>query len=410
MQFQTTKVERTTRAGVAEILYLAGTGVGLDNGGAEPDKEMVVVTLQAVDSFHNLVLDLFKDGGCLDEALRVCELRLGRDIRECGEDSVEAGLCMRSVSTVYQTMGEYTKALEYAQRALGILQRKDAYVSHAMNSIGLIYDDMGDYDQALEYQEKHLEMVIAEAGVESVQLIAPLNNIAGVYCTKAEHEAKPLKAANLAKALESYQGALDLLVAHRGMDHPGVATVLNNMSTVTLDQGDCAKALEYGQKALGIRLKHHAPDHPDVGVSYGNMAGIYNKQGEHTKALEFTQKDTDILLKAVGADHIDVGNRYNDIAHLHKKLGDYSEALKYCQKGLDVKLKTLHAEHRLIGISFKNMAEIYTKQGDYAKALEYYQKELDIKIKLKVAPDHPSVAKIEKAMQKLRELQAETAA
>ena len=84
MQFETTKVERTTRAAVAEMLGVAGSR------GPEPDKEIVVVTLKAVDRFHDLVLDVFKDGGRLDEALRVCELRLGREERACGAESVEA--------------------------------------------------------------------------------------------------------------------------------------------------------------------------------------------------------------------------------------------------------------------------------------------------------------------------------
>jgi hypothetical protein len=101
------KVERTTRAGVAAMLGVAG------NAGAEPRKEIVVVTLQAVDRFHALVGNLFKDGGRLDEALDVCQRRLGRDIRECGADSREVGRCFGSLGIVYGQQGDYPKALEH---------------------------------------------------------------------------------------------------------------------------------------------------------------------------------------------------------------------------------------------------------------------------------------------------------
>ena len=82
---------------------------------------MDVVTLRAVDRFHTLVCALFKDGGRLDEALRVCELRLGREERACGAESVEAAACLCSMALVYAEQGDYAKALEYHQKDLDII-------------------------------------------------------------------------------------------------------------------------------------------------------------------------------------------------------------------------------------------------------------------------------------------------
>ena len=69
-QFEILTIERTTRSRAARLL-------GLDEPPAGPtgEQEVVVVSVKAVDRFHELVVDVFKDGGGIAEALHVCLLR-----------------------------------------------------------------------------------------------------------------------------------------------------------------------------------------------------------------------------------------------------------------------------------------------------------------------------------------------
>ena len=104
-QFETVAVERTTRAALPALLGAPAVSDG-------PAKEVVVVTLKAVDRFHDLVLDLFADGGSLEEAERVVRLRLEREARRHGPESAEVAECWHSLGTVFGNGGAYDHALE----------------------------------------------------------------------------------------------------------------------------------------------------------------------------------------------------------------------------------------------------------------------------------------------------------
>ena len=87
-------------------------------------KEVVVVTLKAVDKFHHLVLDLFADGGSLEEAERVCRLRLEREARRHGPESAEVADCWNSLGTVFKDGAEYDRALECYRKDLAISEKR----------------------------------------------------------------------------------------------------------------------------------------------------------------------------------------------------------------------------------------------------------------------------------------------
>ena len=98
--------------------------LGLPGGGGGAAKEVVVVTLKAVDRFHSLVLDLFADGGSLEEAERVVRLRLEREARRHGPESAEVGQCWGSLGLVFKDSGEYDRALECMRKDLAIGEKR----------------------------------------------------------------------------------------------------------------------------------------------------------------------------------------------------------------------------------------------------------------------------------------------
>ena len=120
-QFELMAVDHTTRTQAAERLgAVPATATPASATADATEKAVVIITLKAVDRFHELVLDVFKDDGDIGEALRVCQLRTDRDIRECGEQSVEAADSFGSLAIVYQSQGDYAKALDYYEKALSI--------------------------------------------------------------------------------------------------------------------------------------------------------------------------------------------------------------------------------------------------------------------------------------------------
>ncbi|CAF1692108.1 unnamed protein product, partial [Adineta ricciae] len=63
-----------------------------------------------------------------------------------------------NIGMVYSDMGDYSKALEYYERASTIQQQSlppnHPDLASSYNNIGMVYSDMGDYSKALEYYER----------------------------------------------------------------------------------------------------------------------------------------------------------------------------------------------------------------------------------------------------------------
>lgn len=62
----------------------------------------------------------FKDGGNVNEALRVCAQRAERGVRRHCAESLEAGTAYYSMASVYYKQSEYGNALEYYEKCLRI--------------------------------------------------------------------------------------------------------------------------------------------------------------------------------------------------------------------------------------------------------------------------------------------------
>ena len=162
-QFEILEIERTTRDGAARLL-----GLHEPPAGGSGEREVVVISVKAVDRFHELVTDVFKDGGRIEEALRVCKLRLERDCRVYGERSTEAADALGSVAIVYQAQGDYARALEYNEKAVAIklpaLGPDHPSLANTYSNMALVYKAQGDYARSLEYNEKALAIDLVALG------------------------------------------------------------------------------------------------------------------------------------------------------------------------------------------------------------------------------------------------------
>ena len=162
-QFEILEIDRTTRGGAAWLLGLEAAGAG-----GSSEREVVVISVKAVDRFNELVVDIFKDGGGIAEALHVCLLRLDRDRRIYGEQSAEAAADMSSIATVYDAQGDYARSLEYNEKALAIqlpsLGPDHPSLATTYSNMALVYRKQGDYARSLEYNEKALAIDLASLG------------------------------------------------------------------------------------------------------------------------------------------------------------------------------------------------------------------------------------------------------
>ncbi|GHU15706.1 hypothetical protein FACS189441_7740 [Betaproteobacteria bacterium] len=284
------------------------------------------------------------------------------------KDSIDLAFLDNNIGLVYKCQGDYSKALEWHEKALAIrekvLGKEHPDTATSYNNIALVYNKQGDYPKALEWHEKALVIYEKVLGKEHPDTATSYNNIALVYNKQGDYP----------KALEWHEKALVIYEKVLGKEHPDTATIYNNIALVYDNQGDYPKALEWYEKDLAICEKVLGKEHPSTATSYNNIALVYNNQGNYEKALEWYEKALVIREKVLGKEHPSTATSYNNIAAVYYKQGDYEKALEWYEKALAICEKVLGKEHPSTAATYNNIALVYNNQGDYPKALEWREK------------------------------------
>ena len=323
--------------------------------------------------------------GKYKESEKIYQRQIAHSEELYSNENADTATSYNNIGLVYNSQGDYAKALEYILKAFEIrekvLGKEHPDTAESYNNIGGVYDSLGDYTKALEYYFKALEIREKVLGKEHPDTATTFNNIGSAYDNLGDY----------AKALEYHFKAVEIRKKVLGKEHPDTATSYNNIGNVYYSQGDYDKALEYHFKALEIREKVLGKEHPDTATSYNNIGLVYDNQGDYAKALKYYSKDMEICEKVLGKEHPDTATSYNNIGGVYDSLGDYDKALEYYFNALEIQEKVLGKEHPDTALSYNNIGLVYKNQGDYDKALECYFKALEIREKV-LCKEHPNTA------------------
>ena len=227
----------------------------------------------------------------------------------------------------------------------------------------------GRYQEALPFAEEALRLSEQEFGLDHPNVATSLNNLAVLYKSQGRYaDAEPL-----------HQRALAIRETALGPEHPLAAQSLNNLAGLYQAQGRYAEAEPLYQSSLVIWQKALGPEHPDVAMSLNNLAGLYDAQGRYDEAEPLYQSSLAIAESALGPEHPDVAGSLNNLAALYGAQGRHAEAEPLYQRALAIVEKALGPEHPHVAASLYNLAALYEAQGRYAEAEPLYQRALAIR-------------------------------
>jgi tetratricopeptide (TPR) repeat protein/CHAT domain-containing protein len=177
----------------------------------------------------------------------------------------------------------------------------------------------------------------------------------------------------------------------QGLDHPEVATALNNLGLVHKVQGRFGKAETLYRQALAIREKALGPNHPEVAASLNNLGELYRAQGRHDDAEPLFRRALAISERALGPNHPDVARSLNSLALLCWTRGDFAEAERLYRRALAILRETRGSDHAEVALLLTNLAELSRARGRYGEAEQAFRRALGI-LEAALGPDHPEVA------------------
>jgi tetratricopeptide (TPR) repeat protein/ribonuclease BN (tRNA processing enzyme) len=188
-----------------------------------------------------------------------------------------------SDSVSWNQQETYQKAQPYISYADSLAeyfsqnQVKATGLASLMLWLGRYYDNIADYTKALEWYEKALFIGEEILGEEHPDTATTYNNIAAVYSNQGEYD----------RALEWYTKALTIRERVLGIEHPSTAATYNNIAAVYSNQCEYNKALEWYKKALAIYETALGKTHPNTATTYNNIASVYYNQGKYKEALDY---------------------------------------------------------------------------------------------------------------------------
>ena len=263
-----------------------------------------------------------------------------------------------NIGMAYDALGDYSKALDYYQKAweiMLILGDKPG-TGRSFIYMGQANYNMGVYSRALDYFQQALK-ILRKAGAQQDEGTA-LRDIGLVYYETGDY----------AKALDYFQQALK--ISRNG-------TVLRYIGMVYSTLGDYIKALDYTRQGLAAAMV--IGDVSGQIDALSSIAMFFSDLGDYPKALDEFQK----LLKI----SVDIGNKQKEgnslinIGFIYYNLGDYANALDHYRRALKVRKETgestgsleLNIGDAQLGLRYwPAAAEIFHRVGDPLRLGQYY--------------------------------------
>lgn len=316
-------------------------------------------------SYHDLALKYY-----------FTSLSLAKQQYVDNENHSDIATCYNNIGGVYNSLGDYIRALEYLEKALKIqlelFDETHPDVAMCFNNIGLVYNNQGDYSMALEYYGKALRIQQNIFGKNHPDVARSYNNIGLAYTNLDEC---PL-------ALEYLKTALKIRQEILGDNHPDVATCYNNIGLVYDIMHDYPLALEYYERALRIQQIIFGENHPNTAASYHNIGCVFNSQQDYTLGSEYLTKAMEVWLGIFGDTHPNIATCYDNIGWMYNRMGYYPLALEHHEKALKLWRQICGESHPNVATCYYNIGFTYYRQLDYPLALEYYKKALKVRLEI----------------------------
>jgi tetratricopeptide (TPR) repeat protein len=254
-------------------------------------------------------------------------------------DSVESAALCNELGYLLDTMGDYTGARPYYERAL-VINEQVLGASHpdtatSWNNLGYLLREMGDYTGAQPYFERALQIREQVLEANHPAMAQSLNNMGALLRAMGNHVgARPY-----------YERALAIHQQELGATHSDTARSLNNLGNLLLEMGDFGEAQPYLEQALQIREHVRGANHPDTATSLNNLGHLLHQMDDLQRARPYLERALTIRQAMLGEGHPDTATTLNNLADLYASMGQFDVAIPLLERALSIRSQALGAQH-----------------------------------------------------------------
>jgi len=252
-----------------------------------------------------------------------------------------------------------------------------------LNILGTHLRMIGDYDGARAAFERALIIDEKAFGLEHPTVATRVNNLGSVL----------LELNDLNGARAAFERALVIDEKALGPNHPNVAIRVNNLGRVLQDLGDFDGARAAFERALVIDEKAFGPDHRRISTRVNNLGDVLREQGDLDGARAAFKQAQAIDEKAFGPDHPRVATDVNNLGRVQWERGDFDGARAAFERALAIDEKALGPDHPNVATRLNNLGYVLWAQGDYDGARRALLRALSI-LETRLGLDHPHTQRV----------------
>jgi tetratricopeptide (TPR) repeat protein len=285
----------------------------------------------------------------------------------------------------------YAEAEEFYRQALGRLAASSPVAGHVLDNLAALYLAKGDAAEAEscalragamlgETDRTGNRVLLASIYVEERRfaeartLLEPALPAASgqlAFNLNATLAAAALGAEKLEDAQEFCRRALEIAATSLAPNHPGIASVWNNLGQIYRFQGRYLEAETAYRKAVEIWTAARGPAHPLVARGLLNLAAFEHERGRERAAEELYGRAAGILDRTIGADALQTLIARNELGDVLRAEGRYAASEQASRATLPAIRKLLPESDPRVLRALANYARLLaaTKRQSDANAL-----------------------------------------
>lgn len=190
------------------------------------------------------------------------------------------------------------------------------------------------------------------------------------------------------EAVAGFKKAYQLAAAKFGAEDPRLATLLTDLASLKIVQGDVKKADELLTRARELQKRRTKPDPLADAATLAEVGLVQMIRGEETAGKTLGQALA-LDRQAEPSGGLATANVLSRLAAYHESRRDLDRLVDTLREVLAIREKLLPATHPDVGSSVFQLADALSKQGKYTEADALYARAFDLAEKTLPA-DHPA--------------------
>lgn len=268
---------------------------------------------------------------------------------------------------LYCTMGRFTQAVDYTNKALELRKQKfgetNIGVASSLNNLGVLQFDMAHYNESEKTLSAALANIETNAGKEVMQYAIVQNNRAMLFQTIGRYN----EADAILKEAIAIAEKLGDSKSKNGLKF------LSNQALLYQQMGkyDDADAI---YQSMERRLGKSSPDYASM---LNSQAALYMAMNKEDKVEDLLKKSQAIYKTSFGEQSPAFAKSTCDLGNFYRYKERYAEAQPLLDKGLLIREKAFGVDHPQFVQSQEDVAILYWKKKEFDKAYSAYKSVMD---------------------------------